>query len=67
MYKPLEADKENLFSKYFRIFLVVAAYWTISILTVFVNKALLSSKEVRNSSNYIQFEILKFFCCLFSR
>ncbi|KAG4078196.1 hypothetical protein HA402_002248 [Bradysia odoriphaga] len=37
---------ENLVSKYIRIFLVVAAYWITSIVTVFVNKALLSSDAV---------------------
>ncbi|EDS33686.1 GDP-fucose transporter [Culex quinquefasciatus] len=42
MYQPLQTEKENLLSKYLRILTVVAAYWTISILTVFVNKALLS-------------------------
>lgn len=42
MYQPLNTEKENLLSKYLRILSVVAAYWTISILTVFVNKALLS-------------------------
>ncbi|XP_035900646.1 GDP-fucose transporter 1 isoform X2 [Anopheles stephensi] len=44
MYQPLE--KENLFTKYIRIGVVVAAYWVISILTVFVNKALLSGLKL---------------------
>ncbi|KFB44134.1 AGAP002393-PA-like protein [Anopheles sinensis] len=44
MYQPLE--KENLFTKYSRIAGVVAAYWVISILTVFVNKALLSGLQL---------------------
>uniref|UniRef100_A0A182IVJ0 Sugar phosphate transporter domain-containing protein n=1 Tax=Anopheles atroparvus TaxID=41427 RepID=A0A182IVJ0_ANOAO len=44
MYQPLE--KENLFTKYIRIAGVVAAYWVISILTVFVNKALLSGLQL---------------------
>ncbi|XP_065076092.1 GDP-fucose transporter 1 [Ochlerotatus camptorhynchus] len=46
MYQPLETDKENLFKKYLRILAVVAAYWVISILTVFVNKALLSGLDL---------------------
>ncbi|XP_062556482.1 GDP-fucose transporter 1 [Armigeres subalbatus] len=46
MYQPLETDKENLFTKYLRILAVVAAYWVISILTVFVNKALLSGLDL---------------------
>uniref|UniRef100_A0A182TU73 Sugar phosphate transporter domain-containing protein n=1 Tax=Anopheles melas TaxID=34690 RepID=A0A182TU73_9DIPT len=44
MYQPLE--KENLCTKYIRIAVVVAAYWVISILTVFVNKALLSGLKL---------------------
>lgn len=44
MYQPL--NKENLFTKYSRIAGVVAAYWVISILTVFVNKALLSGLQL---------------------
>ncbi|XP_055630438.1 GDP-fucose transporter 1 isoform X1 [Toxorhynchites rutilus septentrionalis] len=42
MYEQLEFNKENLCAKYLRILAVVAAYWVISISTVFVNKALLS-------------------------
>lgn len=45
MYKPLE-EHNRLAFKYFQIFLVVALYWLVSILTVFVNKALLSSKDI---------------------
>lgn len=45
MYKPLE-EHNRLAFKYFQIFLVVALYWVVSILTVFVNKALLSSKDI---------------------
>lgn len=45
-YKPLDQPKESILTKYFRIFLVVAAYWIVSIFTVFVNKALLNSKTV---------------------
>ncbi|XP_069693258.1 GDP-fucose transporter 1 [Periplaneta americana] len=37
---------EGLLRKYINIAVVVAAYWVISILTVFVNKALLSSQTV---------------------
>lgn len=37
---------EGLLTKYIHIAAVVAAYWIISILTVFVNKALLSSQTV---------------------
>ncbi|XP_023714641.1 GDP-fucose transporter 1 isoform X1 [Cryptotermes secundus] len=37
---------ERLLAKYFHIATVVACYWVISILTVFVNKALLSSQTV---------------------
>ncbi|XP_052865647.1 GDP-fucose transporter 1 [Anopheles cruzii] len=44
MYQPLE--KENLCTKYIRIASVVTAYWIISILTVFVNKALLSGLKL---------------------
>lgn len=46
MYQPLETGKENLCAKYLRILTVVAAYWFISILTVFVNKALLSGLKL---------------------
>ncbi|EFN60768.1 Probable GDP-fucose transporter [Camponotus floridanus] len=38
--------EKGLASKYIYITFVIAAYWIISILTVFVNKALLSSKAV---------------------
>ncbi|XP_059468349.1 GDP-fucose transporter 1 [Neocloeon triangulifer] len=41
-----EGPKNSLLSSYIHIALVVAAYWVVSILTVFVNKALLSSKTV---------------------
>lgn len=37
---------EGLLTKYLHIAAVVASYWIISILTVFVNKALLSSQTV---------------------
>ncbi|CAO1422402.1 unnamed protein product [Diamesa tonsa] len=47
MYTLLETTKESLFKKYLRIFLVVAAYWVISITTVFVNKELFSSQRVK--------------------
>ncbi|XP_035780288.1 GDP-fucose transporter 1-like [Anopheles albimanus] len=40
MYQPIE--KESLLVKYVRIAGVVALYWFVSIVTVFVNKALLS-------------------------
>ncbi|XP_018334219.1 GDP-fucose transporter 1 [Agrilus planipennis] len=39
-------EKVSLLNKYITIFLVVSGYWIISILTVFVNKALLSSIEL---------------------
>ncbi|XP_055905394.1 GDP-fucose transporter 1 [Eupeodes corollae] len=45
MYKPL-GEHNRLAFKYFQIFMVVALYWIVSILTVFVNKALLSSKDI---------------------
>lgn len=38
--------EKGLASKYIHITFVIAAYWIVSILTVFVNKALLSSKIV---------------------
>ncbi|XP_070153444.1 GDP-fucose transporter 1 [Polyergus mexicanus] len=38
--------EKGLASKYMYITFVIAAYWIVSILTVFVNKALLSSKAV---------------------
>ncbi|GFN77430.1 GDP-fucose transporter 1 [Plakobranchus ocellatus] len=38
---------ESLFSKYVKIASVVAAYWTISISMVFVNKYLLSSEDLK--------------------
>lgn len=44
MYKPL--GEHSLSNKYFQIFTVVSAYWIISISTVFVNKTLLSSKDI---------------------
>lgn len=40
------SSKEILLSKYIHIGFVVTAYWLISILTVFVNKALLSGETV---------------------
>lgn len=46
MYQPLETNKGSLLTKYVRILAVVAAYWVVSILTVFVNKALLSGLEL---------------------
>ncbi|KXJ81388.1 GDP-fucose transporter 1 [Aedes albopictus] len=46
MYQPLETNKGGLLTKYVRILAVVAAYWVVSILTVFVNKALLSGLEL---------------------
>ncbi|VVC92265.1 unnamed protein product [Leptidea sinapis] len=36
----------DLYSRYLKIFIVVACYWVVSIATVFVNKSLLSGKEV---------------------
>ncbi|CRK92354.1 CLUMA_CG005934, isoform A [Clunio marinus] len=47
MYTLLETSKESLFKKYLRIFFVVAAYWIISITTVFVNKELFSGTKVK--------------------
>uniref|UniRef100_T1GK74 Sugar phosphate transporter domain-containing protein n=1 Tax=Megaselia scalaris TaxID=36166 RepID=T1GK74_MEGSC len=51
MYKPLEGSGHDvktrtLTQKYVYIFFVVALYWFVSIVTVFVNKALLSSSTV---------------------
>ncbi|GFS25133.1 GDP-fucose transporter 1 [Elysia marginata] len=40
-------NMESLFSKYVKIASVVAAYWTISISMVFVNKYLLSSEDLK--------------------
>ncbi|XP_063973018.1 GDP-fucose transporter 1 [Diachasmimorpha longicaudata] len=40
------AFEDRLLPKYIKITLVVSTYWIISILTVFVNKALLSSKTI---------------------
>lgn len=37
---------ESLLTKYLQIFSVVVLYWVVSIVTVFINKALLSSKEI---------------------
>lgn len=37
---------ESLLTKYLQIFSVVVLYWVVSIITVFINKALLSSKEI---------------------
>uniref|UniRef100_A0A6M2E194 Putative product n=1 Tax=Xenopsylla cheopis TaxID=163159 RepID=A0A6M2E194_XENCH len=39
-------QEKTLINKYATILLVVCAYWVISILTVFINKILLSSQEV---------------------
>ncbi|XP_037816088.1 GDP-fucose transporter 1 [Lucilia sericata] len=49
MYQKLEETKQptTLVGKYIKVFLVVALYWCISILTVFVNKHLLSSDSVK--------------------
>ncbi|KAK0168832.1 hypothetical protein PV327_002599 [Microctonus hyperodae] len=38
--------EDGLLSKYIKIIIVVSAYWVISIVTVFVNKSLLSSKKI---------------------
>uniref|UniRef100_A0A182MRR5 Sugar phosphate transporter domain-containing protein n=1 Tax=Anopheles culicifacies TaxID=139723 RepID=A0A182MRR5_9DIPT len=56
MYQPLE--KENLCTKYIRIGVVVAAYWIISILTVFVNKALLSGLNLNAPLFVTWFQVL---------
>ncbi|XP_031620380.1 GDP-fucose transporter 1 [Contarinia nasturtii] len=45
--KMTTADSNSLFTKYIKIAAVVAIYWIISIVTVFVNKALLSSDTVQ--------------------
>ncbi|XP_070507043.1 GDP-fucose transporter 1-like [Chironomus tepperi] len=47
MYTLLEGPKESLVKKYVRIFFVVAAYWIISITTVFVNKELFNGQHVK--------------------
>jgi len=39
-----KAMKDSLLKKYLRIFLVVASYWSVSILLIFVNKTLLSGQ-----------------------
>lgn len=46
MYQPLDNERRTLFAKYMKILVVVAAYWIVSILTVFVNKALLSGLDL---------------------
>uniref|UniRef100_A0A1A9Z9M3 Sugar phosphate transporter domain-containing protein n=1 Tax=Glossina pallidipes TaxID=7398 RepID=A0A1A9Z9M3_GLOPL len=47
MYQKLDESKStSLLGKYIKVFLVVTLYWFISILTVFVNKHLLSSDTV---------------------
>jgi len=46
MYHPLDDNRTNLCGKYIYIFLVVSLYWIVSIITVFVNKALLSGDAV---------------------
>ncbi|KAL9891627.1 GDP-fucose transporter nac isoform 1-T1 [Glossina fuscipes fuscipes] len=47
MYQKLDESKStSLLGKYIKVFLVVTLYWIISILTVFVNKHLLSSDTV---------------------
>lgn len=38
--------RSDLCSQYIKIFIVVSCYWVVSIVTVFVNKSLFSSKEV---------------------
>ncbi|XP_011297205.1 GDP-fucose transporter 1 [Fopius arisanus] len=43
---PKMSFEDRLLPKYIKIALAVSFYWTISILTVFVNKALLSSKWI---------------------
>lgn len=40
------SKNENLVSKYIQIFLIICGYWTVSILTVFVNKRLLSETNL---------------------
>jgi solute carrier family 35 (GDP-fucose transporter), member C1 len=62
MYQLLDGPKESLLTKYLRIFFVVAAYWIVSILTVFVNKALLSSKSVNLDAPLF----VTWYQCLFS-
>jgi GDP-fucose transporter C1 len=43
----LERDnRESLIQKYIKIFLVVSGYWIVSILTVFINKTLLSEIDL---------------------
>ncbi|XP_058812199.1 GDP-fucose transporter 1 [Topomyia yanbarensis] len=58
MYQPLDNDRRTLFSKYMRILVVVAAYWVISILTVFVNKALLSGLNLEAPLFVTWFQVL---------
>ncbi|KAF5306139.1 hypothetical protein FQR65_LT07415 [Abscondita terminalis] len=42
----MTAPTDSLLSKYIRIFLIVSGYWIVSILTVFVNKTLLSGTNL---------------------
>ncbi|XP_058467332.1 GDP-fucose transporter 1 [Malaya genurostris] len=58
MYQPLDNDRRTLFAKYVRIFSVVVTYWIISILTVFVNKALLSGLDLEAPLFVTWFQVL---------
>ncbi|XP_053687835.1 GDP-fucose transporter 1 [Sabethes cyaneus] len=58
MYQPLDNDRKTLFAKYMKIFFVVSAYWIISILTVFVNKALLSGLDLNAPLFVTWFQVL---------
>ncbi|PZC83393.1 hypothetical protein B5X24_HaOG207776 [Helicoverpa armigera] len=42
----MKDQRSDLCSRYITIFIVVSCYWVVSIATVFVNKALLSSQAV---------------------
>ncbi|XP_073967670.1 GDP-fucose transporter nac [Choristoneura fumiferana] len=42
----MKEQRTDLCSRYIKIFIVVSCYWVVSIVTVFVNKALLSGQKV---------------------
>uniref|UniRef100_A0A1I8PRB0 Sugar phosphate transporter domain-containing protein n=1 Tax=Stomoxys calcitrans TaxID=35570 RepID=A0A1I8PRB0_STOCA len=73
MYQKLEEPKPpaTLLGKYIKVFLVVALYWFISILTVFVNKHLLSSESVKLEAplfvTWFQCVVSALICFLMSR
>lgn len=60
--------QEGLLNKYITIFMVVVGYWTVSILTVFVNKKLLSGINL-NAPMFIAFyqTVITAFICLLKK